>query len=259
MTTIISSVEDLCNVFTDVYSDDVYESKECAIEAARQNLSDARLHREYDFGAKKDTQQTVICEHTSQFTGCRFWIDEDSSEKVVFISETDAAAFEYQRRGFSEYNKTAISDISLIPQKTRRYGIEINIWDRPPPTEVTIPRKLPKLPIDRGELALAIIKEFEMKVVDVDTREVYSPLRLWTKEARRDLNYSVPSTFGSRLNQYYAIKVIHRGTDPESIGESGKELIKKARERMRNEKDNIDDFWYVTCMEVYNSNGLVDV
>jgi hypothetical protein len=38
MTTIISSVEDLCNVFTDVYSDDVYESKECAIEAAWQNL-----------------------------------------------------------------------------------------------------------------------------------------------------------------------------------------------------------------------------
>jgi hypothetical protein len=35
----------------------------------------------------------------------------------------------------------------------------------------------------------------------------------------------VPSTFGSRLNQYYAIKVIHRGTDPESIGESGKEAI----------------------------------
>jgi hypothetical protein len=34
MTTIISSVEDLCNVFIDVYSDDVYESKECAIEAS---------------------------------------------------------------------------------------------------------------------------------------------------------------------------------------------------------------------------------
>jgi hypothetical protein len=52
------------------------------------------------------------------------------------------------------------------------------------------------------------------------------------KEARRGLNYSVPSTFGSRLNQYYAIKVIHKDTDPESIGESGKELIKK-----------IDDFF----------------
>jgi hypothetical protein len=118
---IINDAEGLCDVFKDVFGDGFLEGedKDVVVETAKQNLLDVRLHRDYDFAETNNTQQTVICEHTSQFMGCCFWIDEDSSEKMVFISETDASAHEYQKRGFTEYSKNAISDISLIPQKTR--------------------------------------------------------------------------------------------------------------------------------------------
>jgi hypothetical protein len=116
-----------------------------------------------------------MCEHTSQFTGCRFWIDEDSDEKVVLISETEASAYEYKWwQGFTEYEKSAISNISLIREKVRQAGTEIDIWDRPIPADVKIPEKLPSLPSNSSMVAVTVVREFELKVVDVDGNEVYS-------------------------------------------------------------------------------------
>lgn len=256
---VINDVEGLCDVFTDVFGVDFLagQDKDVVMEAARQSLQDAHLHRDYDFGDAKDTQQTVICEHTSQFTGCRFWIDEDNSEKMVFISETDAAAYEYQKRGFTEYGKNAISNISLIPQKTRRTGSEVNVRDRPPPIDLKIPAKLPKLSADTTKIAAQVVEEFETKVVDADADEVYSPLRLWTQEARRGI--TVPSTFCTRLNQYYAIKVIHKDVDPKDLNVTATNLKKEAREAMANAPARQDksDFWYVTCVDVYNNSHTI--
>lgn len=243
---IISDADDFCNLFTGVFGDDLLtgSDKDTIVETAKRSLQNARLFREYDFDDAKDTQQTVMCEHTSQFTGCRFWIDEDSDEKVVLISETEASAYEYKWwQGFTEYEKSAISNISLIPQKVRRAGTEIDIWDRPIPADVKIPEKLPSLPSNSSMVAATVVREFELKVVDVDGNEVYTPLRLWTKEARS--GKTIPSTFCTRLNMYYAIKVLHSNVDPENIDSTAKTLVKEARSATEG-FDKPNDFWYNT-------------
>lgn len=254
---VISDANGLCDVFSDVFGAGLLAAtdKDTIVESAKQNLNDAHLHLEYDFPDGSNTQKTAICEHTSQFTGCRLWIDEDSGQKIVFISETDAAAYEYQRRGFVQYEKNAISNISLIPQKVRRAGTEVNIWDRLPPVDVKIPRKLPNLPSDK--VAETIIREFEAKVVDVEADEVYSPIRLWTQEERKGI--VVPHTFCTRLNQYYAIRALHANVDPKDLKVTATKLKLDAREAMKGKKDK-DDFWYLTCVELYdNSRNSVPV
>jgi hypothetical protein len=247
--TVIHDVDSLCSVFKDTIGG-VTSDKDAVMETVKQNMDGAGLHRPYDFGGAEATNPTVVCEHTSQFTKCRLWIDEDSDEKVVFISETEAAAYEYKRRGFTEYEKSAISNVNMIPEKVRKPGMELSVFARPIPIDTVVADRIPP-PRKDMTFAATVVEQFEDKIVDVKANEVYSPLRLWTKDARK--GQKIPSSFHNRLNCYYAIKKFYANEDPSELTVSAKDLIRKARQDTSDTREPNADFWFDACIELYSN------
>jgi hypothetical protein len=219
-----------------------------------QNLRELRLFKEYDFGSHAAEAQTVVCEHTSQLKGCRIWIDEDDERSLVFISETDAVAQEFEKQGFTEYRKHSISDVSMVPKKVRRASSLpiVNIMDRPAPAATKLPEILPS-PRAGMTLAAFVVEQFEDRVIDIENDEVFSPIRLWTMEARkvhREKGGNVPSAFLSRLTCYFAVKKLYNGVRPEDIMENQRKLISMACSNVT-DKEGKNDFWFDTCVEIY--------
>jgi hypothetical protein len=219
-----------------------------------QNLREFRLFKEYDFGSHAAQAQTVVCEHTSQLKGCRVWIDKDDERNLVFISETNVAAQEFEKQGFTEYKKHSISDVSMVPKKARTASSLpiVSVMDRPAPAETKIPEMLPS-PRVGMTLAAFVVEQFEDRVIDIENDEVFSPIRLWTMEARkvhREKGGNVPSAFLSRLTCYFAVKKLHNGVVPEDIMENQRKLISKARS-FATDKEGKNDFWFDTCVEIY--------
>lgn len=255
---VAEDVNGLCDAFERVFGSEVLCSndKDVAVEGARAKLREKRLEMPYDFGDEKETAPTVICEHTSQFKGCRIFIDEQSDTNRVYIVETDAVAFEFLKRGFKEYLKVSIPDISMIPEKTRLPGTEIDIFERPVPNIVELPDKIPTQ--RRGDsLAKTVVEQFEDKVLDVENDKVYAPIRLWTKETRSGVSKKVSGTLYNRLLCYYAIKTVHvNATVEELAAMNQKKLVDDAKYHAKgaNPQTTMNaDFWFDACVGIYNS------
>lgn len=200
--------------------------------------------------------QTVVCEHTAQFKGCRVWIDHDDERKVAFISETEAVAREFEKQGFTEYQKHSISDPTMVPRKARLASstlpIIVNVMDRPAPAETKIPEILPS-PRVGMTLAAFVVEQFEDRVIDIENDEVFSPIRLWTLEARkvhREKGGNMPSAFLSRLTCYFAVKKLYNAVSPDNITDNQRVLISKARSLATN-KEGKNDFWFDACVDIY--------
>ena len=227
------------------------------VQEHMQHLRESHLFKEYDFGSDPAQTQTVVCEHTAQLKGCRVWIDKDDERDLMFISETDAAAQEFEKRGFTEYTKHSISDVCMVPKKAARSsGLPIiDVLDRPAPSETKIPETLPS-PRVGMTLAAFVVEQFEDRVIDIENDEVFSPIRLWTTEARKVAQKGkggkLPSAFLSRLNCYYAVKKLYDGVDPKTITDNQRDLIRKARSNAT-DKEGKKDFWFDTCVEIYNN------
>lgn len=212
----LRNVDDGLDVFRRNFSKHKTFNESFFLEESLQKLKRSGLHRVFDFGDADTNAGTVVCEHTSQFANCRFWIDEDSPEKRVFLTHTEEMAAEFARRGYTEYAKNSVSDASMVPEKAKRSSetIRIDILTRPPPETVVIPDSIPGVR-DGMNLAETVVEQFEERIVNVQADEVYSPMRFWTKERRKKRKIS--TVFGNRLNCYYAIKKLLSGQDPKAI------------------------------------------
>lgn len=98
-----------------------------------ENLQQKGLHDEYDKGERDVKPATVICEHTPQFKGCRFWIDPDSNKKRVVMSWTETMASYIERQGFIEYELLATDSESSVhrkrlPKATRQIPTQLMTW-----------------------------------------------------------------------------------------------------------------------------------
>lgn len=252
---IIKDVEDACDRFQLIFGSQDRVNKDELVQQSLQKLRDVRIFRAYDFGDRELQAPTVVCAHTSQLKDCRAWIDEDDERKLVFISETEATAQEFERRGYVEYLKHSITDVSMVPQKARRSGNTpgLNVMVRPAPSETKIPEILPP-PRPGMTLAATVVEQFEDRIIDIENDEVFSPICLWTKEARK--KKKVPSSFYNRLNCYYAVKKLLSGENPNDITKSQKELINMARQAaVGQNKGDSTDYWYETCLQLFNNEN----
>lgn len=252
---IIEDVEDACDRFQRIFGSSKRVNKDELVQQCMQKLRDERIFRAYDFGDRELQAPTVVCENTSQLKDCRVWIDEDYERKLVVISETEATAQEFERRGYVEYLKHSVTDISMVPKKARRSGNTpgLNVMARPAPLETKIPEILPP-PRPGMTVAATVVEQFEDRIVDIENDEVFSPICLWTKEARK--KRKVPSSFYNRLNCYYAVKKLLVRENPNSITKNQKELINMARRAAEGQnKGNSTDYWYDTCVTLFNNEN----
>jgi hypothetical protein len=116
--------------------------------------------------------------------------------------------------------------------------------------------KIPEtLPSPRAGMMLAafVVEQFENRVIDIENDEVYSPICLWTMEARKahkEKGGKVPSAFLSRLTCYFAVKKLYNGVNPENITDNQRKLINQARSNTT-DKEGKNDFWFETCVEIH--------
>lgn len=250
------SVDELCDIVGRVFGDDFLKAddKDTVVEGFKEKLREKRLERQYDFGDDKETVHQVICEHTSQFKGCHIFVDEESDEKVVYIVETEATANEFRKRGFTERSKVCVPDISMMPEKVRNPGTEVDVFERPVPSDVVLPEIIPK-PRKGMTLAETVVEQFEERVVDLVNKEVHAPIRLWTKEKRKGMGRKVQCTLYNRLLCYYAVRTKHVDTDVASIDFNQKQLVADAKNHARSvhrEAEN-EEFWFTQCIDLYNN------
>jgi len=102
-------------------------------------------------------------------------------------------------------------------------------------------------------LAATVVEQFEEKLIDVETNEVYAPIRKGTKDKRKGVPKKVSATLYNCLLFYYSIKMVHKDENPQELTLSQKRLMNDAKSAItENPKVSNSDFWFDKCTELFS-------
>jgi hypothetical protein len=123
-------------------------------------------------------------------------------------------------RGFIEIKNSPLTHPHQMPQ-LKKPNLAVKIMDCPAPACLMLPQgpNLASFQSQENEMqASALVRAFDKKYVDSETKEPYSPCRLWTKLARKEARHKESTrTYHSWLVAYYAVCGVKKGENPQDI------------------------------------------
>lgn len=209
--------------------------------ALKQHLREAGLLKQRDYAAGGTLQPLVI--HRPQFESVRFLAEHPAPDVAegeskwgvkVFSVPHKALASVMVRRGYKLVSVVHLPDddtrlppaVAEVTQATAQgSGGDVH----PPPSTLRLPTTMRR--IEKGghaqTAASQIVEQFEIKYTWPQangTVIVYSPMRLWTKDARKNAQFSADSrqAFGVRCMIYYYIRTLEQ--EPATISLDFKSL-----------------------------------
>jgi hypothetical protein len=156
-------------------------------------------------------------------------VDPENPFDGGFSVHSKAARQVALNRGFREITFSHLSAIEQIPHPRKASAVQ-NI-DLPAPLNLTLPQgKLPNLfRLAHEPYAVSLVRAFERKFVDPDTKIPYSPCRLWTPEARKLAGHKSTgstATLNSWCSAYFAVRVVKKSENPSDMKDSVSSLRK---------------------------------
>jgi len=210
-----------------------------------------------DDGEEAAKPTTIIVKTCATFENVSFFLDpSDGSFHSVKDSAMRAAMLQ---RGFGEVKPTHHTAMITLP-RTNPYG---SVMGSVPtaPRALSLPargllqgkQKIPALWRSSPDetAASAIARAFEEKVVDNSRpQDVYSPYKLWTKQARADHGI-VDSNFTNYCKIYYTVRKLRNGKSVGDIHDKMKALRVEAKQSM----DAIctDPDWFQIAKDIADS------
>jgi hypothetical protein len=168
-------------------------------------------------GNTKDGQFLMPAEYS-------FFVDPadiSSHEMLGFSVHTHQMAEIAHWQDFIEIKNSHLTHLHQMPQ-LKHPNLAIKNMDSPAPERLTLPQG-PNLASfqsqDENEMqASALVRAFEEKYVDSETKEPYSPCQLWTKLARKEAGHKESTgTYHSWLVAYYAVHGVKKDENPQDI------------------------------------------
>jgi hypothetical protein len=161
-----------------------------------------------------------------------FFVDPENPFDGGFSVHSKAAQQVALNRGFQEVNFSHLSAIEQIPHRSKKASAIENI-DLPAPFNLTLPQGDPPNLFRHAEepCAVSLVRAFEQKFVDPETKIPCSPCRLWTAEARRAAGHKSTgstATLNSWSCAYFAVRIVKKNENPSDIKDSLSSLRKIA-------------------------------
>ena len=236
--------------------------------AYTKNLKATKMLRAVeDHPQKRESSQVASrCMGTEQLMGCHYFLSH-TSDQTLYMVPNKMLAEEMKTRGYKSLNSLHVcTELSALPG----YEDEDHIVDSSasqqfdvlrcrPPIKLTIPEQIPilrtVLPKEGVSKAELVVQMFEEKVIDESNKEVFSPLHLWTIEARKAAGFKDSDSFNRRLNMYYYVRGVSQKQNLKDIKTAQMEMIKQSRStrKIRKSEDGSDDL-FKDCVGLFQEH-----
>jgi hypothetical protein len=184
------------------------------------------------------SKNPIVIQNVALYMDVHFFQDRTSLK--MYSVNSEGMKREMTRRGFSEVLVTHLTDPHDLPrspdtpQETASRIKPVHLEDLLPPQErCKVPKGpsktfVPNLYQAEGETyAAAVVRDYEVKVLDKKTFTSYSPFRKWTTEELRNKKLGGDSKLTNRRKAYWVVCKIAK--PPAEIEESQKYILAKAK------------------------------
>ena len=200
-----AGVEALISRFSLVLPDSVVPcdqhrfKSDATVTAFKQHLRDHSMQRERDAASGSGAGMTIV--QRPAFDHVKFFVAPSGisgTERMAWSVPSRALATEMVQRGYEVLSVTHLpNDDRMLPppvaERCRGAAGSLSTDGEPPPESLKVPDRVPD--IDRSASAptpaAQVVEQMELKVklFEHHRRVVYSPIRLWTPDARRDSGF----------------------------------------------------------------------
>jgi hypothetical protein len=208
-------------------------------------------------GSRERTSKTAKCvtvRLAPTFEKNSFFVDPTTLH--VYSCADTAIESRLEGLGFQRAAVTHLtgpSSLLLLPKLATASSklTEPEILEAAAPTILLLPRgQQPHLWKPNGRTtAENVVHAFERKVYDSESKIIYSPYRLWTKEARDQFGPKVTSMLTKYCQIYYAVRHIKKDLHPSAIKESMNPLINLAVQHVKRQKIDEPD-WFKLAISI---------
>jgi hypothetical protein len=203
------------------------------------------------------TAKSVTVRLAPTFEKNSFFVDPSSLH--IYSCADTAIERRLEALGFQRAAVTHLtgpSSLLLLPKlaAASNEATESEILEAAAPTILLLPRgQQPHLWKPNGRTtAENVVHAFEQKVYDSAAKIIYSPYRLWTKEARDQFGTKATSMLTKYCQIYYTVRHIKKDLEPSAIKESMNPLINLAVQHVKRQKIDEPD-WFKLAISIQHT------